>query len=92
MTIGLGILLIIVGLVFAFDVINADTSAVDEEALGWILVLGGILAIDLWAGDRLDANPRTGTRRGTPRTVRPWWRSDASTTRRCESVRRRTHR
>jgi uncharacterized membrane protein HdeD (DUF308 family) len=47
MTIGLGILLIVVGLVFAFDVINADTSAVDGQALGWILVLGGVLAIVL---------------------------------------------
>lgn len=47
MPIGLGILLIVVGLVFAFDVINADTSAVDGQALGWILVLGGILAIAL---------------------------------------------
>ena len=47
MTIGLGILLIVVGLVFAFDVINADTSAVNGHALGWILVLGGILAIVL---------------------------------------------
>ena len=47
MTIGLGIVLIVVGLVFAFDVINADTSAVDGQALGWILVLGGILAIVL---------------------------------------------
>lgn len=47
MTIGLGILLIVLGLVFAFDVINADTSAVDGQALGWILVLGGVLAIVL---------------------------------------------
>lgn len=47
MTIGLGILLIVVGLIFAFDVINVDTSAVDGQALGWILVLGGILAIVL---------------------------------------------
>jgi uncharacterized membrane protein HdeD (DUF308 family) len=47
MTIGLGILLIVVGLIFAFDVINADTSAVDGQALGWILVLGGVLAIVL---------------------------------------------
>jgi hypothetical protein len=44
---GLGILLIVVGLVFALDVINADTSAVDGQALGWILVFGGILAIVL---------------------------------------------
>ena len=47
MTIGLGIVLIVVGLVFALDVINADTSAIDGQALGWILVLGGILAIVL---------------------------------------------
>jgi uncharacterized membrane protein HdeD (DUF308 family) len=47
MTIGLGILLIVVGLVFAFDVINVDTSAVNGHALGWILVLGGVLAIVL---------------------------------------------
>jgi hypothetical protein len=47
MTIGLGILLIVVGLVFALDVINLNTSTVDGQALGWILVLGGILAIAL---------------------------------------------
>jgi uncharacterized membrane protein HdeD (DUF308 family) len=47
MPIGLGILLIVIGLVFAFDVINADTSAVDGQALGWILVFGGVLAIVL---------------------------------------------
>ena len=47
MTIGLGILLIVVGLIFAFDVINVNTSAIDGQALGWILVFGGILAIVL---------------------------------------------
>lgn len=47
MTIGLGILLIVVGLVFAFDAINVDTTAVDGQALGWILVFGGVLAIVL---------------------------------------------
>ena len=47
MPLGLGIVLIVVGLVFALDVINADTSAVDGQALGWILVLGGVLAIAL---------------------------------------------
>lgn len=45
MTIGLGIVLIVVGLVFAFDAINLDTTAVDGQVLGWILVFGGILAI-----------------------------------------------
>lgn len=47
MTIGLGILLIVVGLVFALDVVHVHTSALDGQALGWILVLGGILAIVL---------------------------------------------
>ena len=47
MTIGLGILLIVVGLIFAFDVIHLHTSAIDGQPLGWILVLGGILAIVL---------------------------------------------
>ena len=47
MTIGLGILLIVVGLIFAFDVIHMNTSTIDGNALGWILVLGGILAIVL---------------------------------------------
>jgi uncharacterized membrane protein HdeD (DUF308 family) len=61
MTIGLGILLIIVGLVFAFDVINADTSAVDGQALGWILVLGGILAIVLPLVIEQMRTRRTGT-------------------------------
>jgi hypothetical protein len=47
MTIGLGILLIVVGLVFALDVVHMHTSALDGQAFGWILVLGGILAIAL---------------------------------------------
>lgn len=47
MTIGLGILLIVLGLIFALDVVHVHTSAVDGQALGWILVLGGILAIVL---------------------------------------------
>jgi len=61
MTIGLGILLIVVGLVFAFDVINADTSAVDGQALGWILVLGGVLAIVLPLVIEQMRTRRTGT-------------------------------
>lgn len=47
MTIGLGIVLIVLGMIFAFDVINADLSAIDGQALGWILILGGVLAIVL---------------------------------------------
>ena len=47
MYLGLGIFLIVMGMIFAFDVINVDTSAVDGQALGWILILGGVLAIVL---------------------------------------------
>ncbi len=45
MVIGLGIILIVAGLIFAFDVVNIDTTAVDTETLGWILLVAGILAI-----------------------------------------------
>ncbi len=45
MVIGLGIVLIVAGLVLAFDVVNIDTTAVDTETLGWILLIAGILAI-----------------------------------------------
>ena len=45
MVIGLGIVLIVLGLVFALDVINMDTSAVDTGTLGWILLLAGLVAI-----------------------------------------------
>ncbi|HEX2892820.1 MAG TPA: DUF6458 family protein [Marmoricola sp.] len=47
MTIGLGIVLIVLGLIFALDVIHMNTTAINGHALGWILVLGGILAIVL---------------------------------------------
>ena len=45
MVIGLGIVLIVAGLVLAFDVVNIDTTAVDTETLGWIFLVVGILAI-----------------------------------------------
>ena len=45
MVIGLGIVLIVLGLVFALDVINVDSSAVDTGTLGWILLIAGVLAI-----------------------------------------------
>ena len=45
MVIGLGIVLVVLGLIFALDVINVDTSAVDTGTLGWILLLAGIVAI-----------------------------------------------
>ena len=45
MVIGLGIVLIVLGLIFALDVINLDTSAVDTGTLGWILLVAGVVAI-----------------------------------------------
>ena len=45
MVIGLGIVLIVLGLIFALDVINVDTAAVDTGTLGWILLLAGVVAI-----------------------------------------------
>lgn len=45
MVIGLGIVLIVLGLIFALDVINVEISAVDTSTLGWILLVAGIVAI-----------------------------------------------
>lgn len=45
MVIGLGIVLIVAGLILVFDAIDLDTSAVDTETLGWILLVAGALAI-----------------------------------------------
>lgn len=45
MGIGVGIVLLVIGLILVLDVINVGTTFVDEGALGWILILGGILAI-----------------------------------------------
>jgi hypothetical protein len=45
MVIGLGIVLLVAGLILVLDVVNWDTSAVDTETLGWILVVAGGLAI-----------------------------------------------
>jgi len=45
MAIGLGIVLVVVGLILVLDVVNWDTTAVDTETLGWILLLAGGLAI-----------------------------------------------
>ncbi len=47
MYIGLGIVLLVLGLVFVLDVIQVDLSFVDDNALGWILVIAGVLAIVL---------------------------------------------
>ena len=45
MAIGLGIVLVIAGLILVFDVVDWNTTAVDTETLGWILLLAGGLAI-----------------------------------------------
>lgn len=45
MVIGLGIVLIVLGLIFALDVINIDTSLIDTGTLGWILLVAGIVAV-----------------------------------------------
>lgn len=47
MGIGLGIILLLAGLVLAFDVVNVGTAFVDEGPLGWILIVVGALAIVL---------------------------------------------
>ncbi|RNL77531.1 DUF6458 family protein [Nocardioides marmorisolisilvae] len=47
MYIGLGIVLLVLGLILAFDVITVDLSYVNDNALGVILIVCGILAIVL---------------------------------------------
>jgi uncharacterized membrane protein HdeD (DUF308 family) len=45
MVIGLGIVLVVAGLILVLDVVNWDTTSVDMETLGWILLVAGALAI-----------------------------------------------
>jgi len=45
MAIGLGIILIAAGLILLLDVVNIDMSAVNDHALGGILLAVGVLAI-----------------------------------------------
>lgn len=47
MAIGTGIILLLLGLILVADVIQVDLGFVDDTALGWILILGGIVAIVL---------------------------------------------
>jgi uncharacterized membrane protein HdeD (DUF308 family) len=47
MGIGLGVVLLVVGLILVLDVIQFDISFVNDETLGWILLIAGILAIVL---------------------------------------------
>ena len=47
MGIGLGIVLVVIGLILVLGVVNFDISFIDDVALGWILLIVGILAIIL---------------------------------------------
>jgi hypothetical protein len=47
MGIGLGIVLVLLGLILVAGVINVDLRFVDDSALGWILLVVGVLAIGL---------------------------------------------
>ena len=47
MGIGLGIVFVVIGLILVLGVVNFDISLVDDAALGWILLVVGILAIIL---------------------------------------------
>ncbi|MGH3444435.1 MAG: DUF6458 family protein [Nocardioidaceae bacterium] len=46
MGIGIGIVLLVIGLIIEFA-LNFSSSVVDSQALGWILIAVGILAIIL---------------------------------------------
>ena len=50
MGIGLGVVLLLVGLIFALDVVDLPASVDDviaTDTLGWILIIVGVLAIVL---------------------------------------------
>ena len=47
MGIGLGIVLLVVGLILVSGVVNFDINFIDDNGLGWILVVVGALAIVL---------------------------------------------
>lgn len=47
MYIGLGIVLLVLGLILDFNVVTVDIKDVDDNALGTIPIIGGILAIVL---------------------------------------------
>jgi uncharacterized membrane protein HdeD (DUF308 family) len=47
MGIGLGIVLLVIGLILVSGVVNVDLNFIDDNGLGWILVIVGALAIVL---------------------------------------------
>ena len=46
MSLGVGVVLIVLGAIVAFA-LDFNISGVEEYVLGWILILGGVLAIGL---------------------------------------------
>ena len=47
MGIGLGIVLLVIGLILVTGVVNFDLNFIDDQGLGWIFVIVGVLAIVL---------------------------------------------
>ncbi len=47
MYIGLGIVLLVAGMIFEFNVITFHLNGINEGPLGWILIVAGVLAIVL---------------------------------------------
>jgi uncharacterized membrane protein HdeD (DUF308 family) len=47
MGIGVGVVLLVLGLILVLNVIQFDISFIQDETLGWILLVAGILAIVL---------------------------------------------
>lgn len=47
MGIGLGVVLLLAGIILVSDVVNFDIRYVDDNGLGWILIVVGALAIVL---------------------------------------------
>ena len=51
MYIGLGIVLLVLGLILALDVITVDLDFINDDRLGTILIVAGVLAIVLSGGN-----------------------------------------
>ena len=59
MAIGLGILLLVLGLILALDVVTVDLEFINDNAMGTILIIAGILAIALSLIVNAQRNRRT---------------------------------
>ena len=47
MGLGLGVVLLVLGLILVLDVVQFDIGFIDDQGLGWIFLIVGILAIVL---------------------------------------------